>query len=117
MAWAPSGVKGIHHCQPVATSSHNHYQHHGCHHPYRQEKRISSCRPHVLLDDAQEISCDESPFPVGKQSSHLAVLEQESTTLTEHDHCHEGEGRWSVNGNETSHGEMSGALHDLRSTP
>ena len=117
MAWPPSGVKGIHHCRPVATSSHTRYQHHVGHHLYQGESRISFCPPHVLLDDAQEISCDETPFPVGKQSSHLAVLEQESMTLTEHGHRHEGGERRSVNGNETSHNERNGALHDLQSTP
>ena len=117
MAWPPSGVKGIHHCRPVATSSHTRYQHHVGHHLYQGESRISFCPPHVLLDDAQEISCDETPFPVGKQSSHLAVLEQESMTLTEHGHRHGGGERRSVNGNETSHNERNGALHDLQSTP
>ena len=62
-------------------TSHTRYQHHVGHHLYQGESRISFCPPHVLLDDAQEISCDETPFPVGKQSSHLAVLEQESMTF------------------------------------
>jgi hypothetical protein len=115
MAWAPSGVEGIHHCQAVATSSHNHYQHLVGHHLCRQENRISACLLHVLLDDAWEILCGETPFPVGKQSSHLAVLEQERMTLIEDGP--ECGVRGSVKGNETSRNEKNGALHDLQNTP
>jgi len=117
MAWVPYGVKGIHHCLGLATSSHNHYQHHAGHHPYQQENRISAYLL-VLLDGVQEILCGESPFPVAKQSSHLAFSEQESMTLTEHGHHHEGQGRMSVNVNETSHDETNDGLHDhLQNTP
>jgi hypothetical protein len=118
MAWVPYDVKGIHHCLGLATSSHNHYQHHVVHHPYQQENRISACLLHVLLEGAQEILCGETPFPVAKQSSHLAFSEQESMTLTEHGHHHEGQGRMSVNVNATSHDEMNGGHHDhLQNTP
>jgi hypothetical protein len=72
LPWLPYGVKGTHHCLGLATSYHNHYQHHVGHLPHQQENRISTCLLHVLLDDAQEILCGENPFPVVKQSSHLA---------------------------------------------
>jgi hypothetical protein len=117
MAWVPYG-EGIHHCLGLATSSHNHYQHHVDHHPYQQENRISACLLRVLLDGAQEILCGETPFPVAKQNNHLAFSEQESMTLTEHGHHHEDQGRLSVNANETSHNETNGDLHDhLQNNP
>lgn len=102
-----SGVEGIRHCQVVVTSSHKHYQHHVGHHLYWRENRISASCLRVLLADAWEILCDVTPFSVGKQSSHLAVLEQESMTLTEDGPDSGGSG--SVN--ETSHNGKNGALH------
>uniref|UniRef100_A0A0A9E3G8 Uncharacterized protein n=1 Tax=Arundo donax TaxID=35708 RepID=A0A0A9E3G8_ARUDO len=56
---------------------------------------------------------DVPPFSLGKRSSHLAVLEQESMILTEDGLDSEESG----NGNETVlHNKKSGVLHDP-STP
>jgi len=93
---ATYGVEVIHDCLVVVTSFH-----HAGHHLYQQVNGISACRLHAPLADAWEIVRDV--ILAEKQSSHLGVLEQENTTLTEDGHD-SGESR-SVNGNEISHNE------------